>query len=76
MYTVHQAKTNLSKLLRKAARGEEVIIARGKKPVAKLVALSTRKKKRVPGRLKGKVWYTPDAFEPLTEKELSEWGIE
>jgi prevent-host-death family protein len=76
MYTVHEAKTNLSKLLRKAARGEEVIIARGKKPVAKLVALSTRKKKRVPGRLKGKVWYTPDAFEPLTKKELSEWGIE
>ena len=76
MYTVHQAKTNLSKLLRKASRGEEVIIAGGKKPVAKLVALSTRKKKRVPGRLKGKVWYTPDAFEPLTEKELSEWGIE
>lgn len=76
MYTVHQAKTNLSKLLRKAARGEEVIIARGKKPVAKLVALSTRRKKRVPGRLKGKVWYTPDAFEPLTKKELSEWGIE
>lgn len=76
MYTVHQAKTNLSKLLRKAARGEEVIIARGKKPVAKLVALSTRKKKRVPGRLKGKIWYAPDAFEPLTKKELSEWGIE
>jgi prevent-host-death family protein len=75
MYTVHEAKTNLSKLLRKAARGEEVIIARGKKPVAKLVALSSRKKKRVPGRLKGKIWYTPDAFEPLTKEELSEWGI-
>ena len=75
MYTVHQAKTNLSKLLRKAARGEEVVIARGKTPVAKLVALSTRKKKRVPGRLKGKIWYTPDVFEPLTKEELSEWGI-
>lgn len=75
MYTVHQAKTNLSKLLRKAARGEEVIIARGTKPVAKLVALSPRKKKRVPGRLKGKIWYTPDAFDPLNKKELAEWGI-
>jgi prevent-host-death family protein len=75
MYSVHEAKTNLSKLLRKAARGEEVIIARGKKPVAKLVVLSSRKKKRVPGRLKGKIWYTPDAFEPLTKEELSEWGI-
>ena len=50
MYTVHQAKTNLSKLLRKAARGEEVIIARGKTPVAKLVAVPHQKKKRVPGR--------------------------
>jgi prevent-host-death family protein len=76
MYTVHQAKTNLSKLLRKAARGEEVIIARGKKPVAKLVALSARTTKRVPGRLKGKIWYAPDAFDPLTKEELSQWGIE
>jgi prevent-host-death family protein len=75
MYTVHQAKTNLSKLLRKAARGEEVIIARGTKPVAKLVPLSPRKKKRLPGRLKGKIWYTPDAFDPLSKEELSEWGI-
>jgi prevent-host-death family protein len=75
MYTVHQAKTNLSKLLRKAARGEEVIIARGKKPVAKLVAVCTEKKKRVPGRLKGKIWYAPDAFDPLRQEELAVWGI-
>ena len=75
MYTVHQAKTNLSKLLRKAARGEEVIIARGKKPVAKLVGLSARTKKRVPGRLKGKIWYAADAFDPLTKDELAGWGI-
>jgi prevent-host-death family protein len=76
MYTVHEAKTNLSKLLRKAARGEEVIIARGKTPVAKLVALSTEKKKRVPGRFKGKIWYSEDAFEPMSKNELAEWGIE
>jgi len=74
MYTVHQTKTNLSKLLRKVARGEEVI-ARGKTPVARLPALSTKKKKRVSGRLKGKIWYAPDAFEPLTKKELAAWGI-
>ena len=76
MYTAHEVKTYLSKLLRKAARGEEGIIARGKTPVAKLVGLCAQKKKRVPGRLKGKIWYTPDAFEPLTKKELSEWGFE
>lgn len=75
MYTVHQAKTNLSKLLRKAERGEDVIIARGKTPAAKLVAVAP-KKKRVPGRWKGKIWYTPDAFAPMSKEELAEWGIE
>jgi prevent-host-death family protein len=49
MYTVHETKTNLSKLLRKAARGEEVIIARGKTPVAKLVAISAQKRSGFPG---------------------------
>lgn len=76
MYTVHQAKTNLSKLLRKVARGEEVIIARGKKPVAKIVRLEDGAKKRVPGRWKGKISYTPDAFDSLSDEELKEWGIE
>jgi prevent-host-death family protein len=76
MYTVHQAKTNLSKLLRKAARGEEVVIARGKTPVAKLVPLPKQKKKRVRGRWKGKLSYSADAFAPLTKKELAEWGLE
>jgi prevent-host-death family protein len=76
MYTIHQAQINFSKLLRKAARGEEVIIARGKTPVAKLVAVPHQKKKRVPGRWKGKISYTPDAFAPLTKEGLGEWGIE
>lgn len=76
MYTVHQAKTNLSKLLRKVARGEEVIIARGKNPVAKIVPLEKAPKKRVPGRWKGKISYTSDAFDPLSEEELKVWGIE
>lgn len=76
MYTVHQAKTNLSKLLRKAARGEEVIIARGKTPVAKIIALKSRAKKRVPGRLKGKIHIHPSFFDPMTKEELADWGIE
>ncbi len=76
MYTVRQAKAYFSKLLRKPGRGKRVIMPRGKTPVAKLVGLRGRKKKRVPGRLKGKIWYTPDVFDPLTKKELSEWGIE
>jgi hypothetical protein len=53
-------------------------LGRGKKPVAKLVALppESPKKKRVPGSLKGKIWIAPDAFDPLSQEELAEWGIE
>jgi len=76
MYTVHQAKTNLSRLIRKAESGEDVVIARGKKPVAKIIALKVRGKKRIPGRLKGKIHIHPSFFDPMTKEELAEWGIE
>jgi prevent-host-death family protein len=76
MYTVHQAKTNLSKLIREAENGQPVIIARGKKPVAKIVALVKPRKRRVPGRLKGKIRIHPSFFDPMTKEELAEWGIE
>ena len=72
--TVHQAKTNLSKLLQKAASGEQVIIARGAKPVARLVPLGEVKGKRVPGALKGKLVVGPEFFEPLPPDESSNWG--
>jgi prevent-host-death family protein len=75
-YTVHKAKTNLSRLLEEACAGKEVIIARGNQPVAKLVALGSARKKRVPGKLAGQISHTPDAFEPLTDRELSDLGFE
>ena len=73
--TVHHAKTNLSKLLAQAEAGEEVIIARGTKPVAKLVPVHepVSKAPRVPGRLKGKIALTDAFFEPLPEEELAAW---
>ena len=73
---MHKAKTYLSKLIRDALRGEEVIIARRKEPVVKLVPVNKCPKERIPGSLKGKIWYSPDAFDPLTKEELAEWGIE
>jgi antitoxin (DNA-binding transcriptional repressor) of toxin-antitoxin stability system len=75
-YTVHQAKTNLSRLIQEAEKGKEVIIARGKTPVAKLVAIGAGRKRRVPGKLKGQLSWTPTAFDPMTPAELKEWGIE
>jgi prevent-host-death family protein len=71
--TVHQAKTNLSRLLKKASNGEEIIIARGSKPVARLVPVGEVKGKRQPGVLKGQLAVGPEFFEPLPPEELSSW---
>lgn len=76
MYTVHEAKTHFSRLLEQAEEGKEVVIARGKKPVARLVAIHARNGDRKPGSLKGKISYGPDAFAPLDKAALKEWGIE
>jgi len=72
--TIHEAKTNLSKLIARAEAGEEIIIARGKEPVARLEAIASRKGKRTPGRLAGK-FNIPDEFflDPLPEDELRLW---
>jgi len=60
MYTVHQAKTNLSRLIEEAEKGNEVVIARGKTPVAKLVAIG--QKERTPGRFKDRITIKPSFF--------------
>jgi prevent-host-death family protein len=75
-YTVHEAKTNLSRLLKEASEGKDVVIARGQKPVARVVAIGEARKKRVPGRLEGKISAAPEAFAPLTEQELRDLGFE
>ena len=75
-YTVHQAKTNLSRLIKEAQSGKEVIITRGKQPVAKIVPIASAAKKRVPGSMKGQLWSAPDAFAPLTDDEMRELGFE
>jgi prevent-host-death family protein len=71
--TIHKAKTNLSRLIERAAAGEEIIIARGSKPVARLVPIGAVKGKRQPGSLKGKLEIGPEFFEPLPDDELAGW---
>jgi prevent-host-death family protein len=73
--TIHQAKTNLSKLIAKVEAGEEVVIMRGKIPVARLAPVTPTKPKRKFGMLKGKIPPLPDAFffDPLPEDELRLW---
>ncbi len=83
--SVHEAKTHFSKYLARAAAGEEIILAKAGKPVAKLVPLEKTKgsankekgkraktKTRILGQYKG--WVVPDtAFAPMTESEISDW---
>jgi prevent-host-death family protein len=64
---VHQAKTQLSRLLADAAAGEEVIIARDGKPVARLVPVGTTPRRRKPGALRGRIRIAAGFDDPLPE---------
>lgn len=67
---VHVAKTHFSKLLARVERGEEVVIARAGKPVAKLTPVAPPKKKREFGRGKHLITYIADDFDaPMPEFE-------
>lgn len=62
---VHEAKTHLSRLLDRAHAGEEIVIAKGGEPYAKLVPFPDRQPKREAGTLKGRVEIGDAFFEPL-----------
>jgi antitoxin (DNA-binding transcriptional repressor) of toxin-antitoxin stability system len=66
--TIHEAKTHLSRLIQQALEGEEIIIARDKQPVVKLVALpEVRRQRRIGGAAHVLVAIAPDFDEPLPE---------
>ncbi len=69
VFNVHDAKTHLSRLLDRVARGEEIVIARSGKPVARLVRLKAEPRK--PGRLKGRIRVAADFEEPLPPEVLA-----
>ena len=68
--TIHEAKTHLSRLIRRALAGEEIIIARGKRPLVKLVVLDEAKPQRRIGNAKSLIVSMADDFDaPLPEFE-------
>jgi prevent-host-death family protein len=67
---IHAAKTQLSRLVDDAARGEEIVIAKAGKPVARLVALAEARPKRRLGGLAGKVQIPEDFDAPLLDDVL------
>ncbi len=62
---LHEAKTHLSRLVDRAAAGEEIVIARAGKPVARLVALRPARAPRVLGVAAGQPWSIADDFDVL-----------
>jgi prevent-host-death family protein len=70
---IYEAKTKFSKLISQAIAGEEIIIAKSGKPVAKLVPFEGPPKNRKPGSAKDKIVMTEDFDAPLPEDILKEF---
>jgi prevent-host-death family protein len=72
--SVHEAKTHLSRLIERVLAGEEIVVARNKEPVIKLVPAAPLKKKPLLGAMKGMLDdIGEEAFRPLTDEELADW---
>lgn len=70
MVNIHEAKTHFSRLVERAERGYEVVIARAGKPVAKLVPIAPVRGRRPLGRDRGRVWIAPDFGDPLPAEDF------
>lgn len=71
--TIHVAKTTLSQLLVRVEAGEEIVLARGRDPIARLVPYRPPARGRRFGALHGTVSVGPEFFHPLPEDELAAW---
>ena len=66
-FNIHEAKTHFSKLLERVLKGEEVIIAKAGKPVARILPVVANMATRTPGIDKGKITIMPNFDDPLEE---------
>ena len=71
MINVHEAKTHLSRLLERAAGGEEIVLGKAGRPMAKLVPYKEQRPPRRGGQLKGQIWIAPDFDDELPEDLLA-----
>lgn len=71
---IHAAKTHLSSLVAEVEAGEEIIIAKAGKPVARLMPLENKKAQRKPGLMKGQIWMSDDFDAPLPPDFLKAFG--
>ncbi|HTV82896.1 MAG TPA: PIN domain-containing protein [Acidobacteriaceae bacterium] len=71
--TIHRAKANLSLLIQEVSEAGEVVLARGSKPVARLIPVGEVRGRRQPGSLKGRLILGPGFLDPLPSRELERW---
>ena len=69
MINIQAAKTHLSRIVERAAAGEEIILAKAGKPLVKIIPYAVSRKPRIGGQLKGKIHETSDAWAPDTSLE-------
>lgn len=70
--SVYEAKTSLSKLLTQVEAGEEVVISRNGRPIARLTSVVQRTEPRVLGDFAGQIWMSED-FDDFTEQDEKDW---
>jgi len=70
--SIYDAKTHLSRLVARAEHGEETVITRHGRPVARIVPVPAQPSTRTPGRLRGQITVGPD-FEDLSEEDARDW---
>ncbi len=77
MINIQAAKTHLSRIVERAAAGEEIILAKAGKPLVKIIPYVVARKPRVGGQLKGNIHETSDAWEPDTalETEMTQTSL-
>jgi prevent-host-death family protein len=73
---IHAAKTHLSSLVAEVEAGEEIVIAKAGKPVARLMPLEAPKAQRKPGLMKGQIWMSDDFDAPLPPELPKAFGAE
>jgi prevent-host-death family protein len=71
---IHEAKTHLSRLLRRVAAGEKIVIAKAGRPVARLVPVESTPRTRTPGTARGRFVVHDDFDAPLPEETLEDFG--
>jgi prevent-host-death family protein len=70
--SIHEAKAHFSKLVRRAEAGEEIVVRRGREPVARIMPLPKRRGVRGFGSMQGEIWMVSDEEMKKVDEEIAD----